>query len=222
MTQTTETTQPSRVERRKQRTRASLVQAAQRIFADQGVADASIQEITEAADVGFGSFYNHFASKTELFEVAIAETFERHAAWLASLLADEPDPAAVFTTSMRLTGRLIHTSPSMARIIMHSMGDLLTAGKGHAPHARMDIQAAVEAGRFRVDDPQAALACAAGGLVAALHLMAADPEAAVGDLTDAITFNVLMMFRMDEAEARRLIQLPLPVEEPPVLFEALD
>jgi AcrR family transcriptional regulator len=28
---------------------------------------ASIQEITEVADIGFGSFYNHFASKEELF-----------------------------------------------------------------------------------------------------------------------------------------------------------
>jgi AcrR family transcriptional regulator len=30
----------------------------------------SIQEITEAADIGFGSFYNHFESKEQLFRTA--------------------------------------------------------------------------------------------------------------------------------------------------------
>jgi AcrR family transcriptional regulator len=84
----------SRVERRKQQTRAALIAAAQRIYAERGSTDASIQQITDAADVGFGSFYNHFASKTELFDTAIAATLEEHAAWLERLLRDESDPAA--------------------------------------------------------------------------------------------------------------------------------
>jgi len=29
---------------------------------------ASIQEITDTADIGFGSFYNHFESKDQLFQ----------------------------------------------------------------------------------------------------------------------------------------------------------
>jgi AcrR family transcriptional regulator len=200
----------SRVERRKQRTRAALVEAAQVIFAERGVADASIQEVTDAADVGFGSFYNYFSSKAELFDVAVAETFEANAARLEELFADEEDPAVVFASSMRLVGRLIETAPRMARIMMHSPGALLTSRKGHAPHALRDIQRAVDSGRFRVDDPMVALACAGGGLIAAMHIADEDRSVVVDDLIDGLVLNVLLMFRVDEAEARRLVSLPLP------------
>lgn len=35
------------------------------VMAAEGADAATINDITEAADVGFGSFYNHFASKEE-------------------------------------------------------------------------------------------------------------------------------------------------------------
>ena len=51
----------NRLERRKQRTRAALIQAAQALIAE-GRLNVPILEITQAADVGMGSFYNHFDS----------------------------------------------------------------------------------------------------------------------------------------------------------------
>lgn len=205
-----EVVQVSRLERRKQRTRAAMIEAAQAIFADRGYADASIQEVTAAADVGLGTFYNHFATKAELFDAAVTEALEEHAEMMAQALADEPDPAQVFAASMRLTGRLIDTQPRMGRIIMHSLGAVLTSEKGHAPHALRDIEAAVAAGRFRVEDPRTALACAAGCLVALMHLISQDPDLPVDELTDSVVRNVLLMFGVDDAEARRLISQPLP------------
>ncbi|WP_222110077.1 TetR/AcrR family transcriptional regulator [Streptomyces cupreus] len=70
-----EKTAPRRVDRRKARTRSALVCAAQRLLAE-GRTDVPIQEITEFADIGVGSFYNHFDSKDELFRVAVEETLE--------------------------------------------------------------------------------------------------------------------------------------------------
>ena len=203
----------SRAERRKQQTRAALIEAAQTIFAERGMADASVRQVTDAADVGFGSFYNHFTSKAELFDVAVTEVFEAIAQHLDRLLADEDDPAVVFTTSMRLIGRLMNTQPRMARVMMHSLGTLLTSPKGFAPHAMRDIEAAAAAGRFKIDDPQVALACAAGGLVAIMQLAVNDPDVSIADLTDAMVLNVLLMFRVDEEEARRLTSLPLPHDD---------
>src|SRR5262245_42665756 len=49
--------------RRKRETREKLLRAAFRLIAERGVDGVAINEITEAADVGFGSFYNHFESK---------------------------------------------------------------------------------------------------------------------------------------------------------------
>ncbi|MFI7149654.1 TetR/AcrR family transcriptional regulator [Nonomuraea sp. NPDC050022] len=85
--------QSSRGERRKLRTRRALIEAAQEIYAERGDFEVSIQQITDAADVGVGvgTFYNHFSSKAELLDAAIAEALETHAAWLERLLADVDD-----------------------------------------------------------------------------------------------------------------------------------
>ena len=65
-----------------------------------------VLEITQAADVGMGSFYNHFDSKEQLFEAAVAEVLDAHGALLDRLTATIEDPAETFATSFRLTGRL--------------------------------------------------------------------------------------------------------------------
>ena len=65
----------NRLERRKQRTRAALIKAAQAFIAA-GKLNVPVLEITQAADVGMGSFYNHFESKEELFDAAVAEVLD--------------------------------------------------------------------------------------------------------------------------------------------------
>src|SRR5258708_39986734 len=53
--------------RRKRETRARLLDAALKLMAERGMEGVAVNEITEAADVGFGSFYNHFESKESIF-----------------------------------------------------------------------------------------------------------------------------------------------------------
>jgi len=66
--------EPSRA--RRTLTRRALVQPALRLFAERG--RRRIQEITDAADVGQGTFYNHFTSKADLFDAAVEAVLERH------------------------------------------------------------------------------------------------------------------------------------------------
>ena len=200
----------SRVDRRKAQTRGALISAAQRFFAEQRATEVSIQEITDAADVGFGSFYNHFASKAELFEAAIAATFEAHGAWLDELLADETDPAVVFAASMRLTGRLQKTQPQIAQVMMNATGHLMAMKGGLVGRSQRDIRAAAAAGRFVVEDVEVAFACAAGALVGTMHLVAANPRSSVERKTDEMVRNVLRMFGMPDAEAAAIVKRPLP------------
>ncbi len=54
----------SRLDRRKARTRQALIDAAVRLIAEGRGDRASIAEITEEADIGFGSFYNHFDARS--------------------------------------------------------------------------------------------------------------------------------------------------------------
>ena len=147
----------SRQQQRKERTRAALVRAAQALLAA-GKTDVPIVEITQAADVGMGSFYNHFESKDQLFRVAVEDALDAHGALLEQLTEGLDDPAEVFACRFRLTGRLHRRQPQLSKVILHNALALAYCDCGLAPRARHDLDAAVQAGRFNVVDPELALA----------------------------------------------------------------
>src|SRR5580658_4449234 len=72
---------PRRVDRRRARTRAALLQAGRTLLASRDVEGLSVDEIVAAADVAKGSFYNHFADK-DVFAREIAAAV-RHQAEVA-------------------------------------------------------------------------------------------------------------------------------------------
>lgn len=59
------------------RTRAKLLVAAERVFAEFGYHDASIVKITEAAEVGQGTFYLYFQGKLQIFEELVEDLNRR-------------------------------------------------------------------------------------------------------------------------------------------------
>ena len=201
---------PGRLDRRKARTRAALVTSAREMLAREGGTDASIQEITERADVGLGSFYNHFASKAELFEAALADTLEEHGALLDEIAKGFDDPAEVFAMGLRLTLRLHRTHPQIAKIMQQRGFKYLLADNGLAPRAMRDLQAAADAGRLSIGDPQIALACTGGALLGASQLLAQSPEASAAGVADELAVNVLRMFGLPHDEAREVASRPLP------------
>ena len=120
---------PNRLERRKQRTRAALIKAAQRLIAE-GKVNVPVLEITQAADVGMGSFYNHFDSKEQLFEAAVADVLDAHGAMLDRLTESIDDPAETFAASFRLTGRLFRRRPQESEILLAHGPALLSSDRG--------------------------------------------------------------------------------------------
>ena len=62
-----------RAQRRASRTRKRLLDAALAMFSDKGVEATAIEDITERADVGKGTFYRHFGNK-EALVAALMET----------------------------------------------------------------------------------------------------------------------------------------------------
>jgi len=199
----------NRLERRKQRTRAALIKAAQMLIAEERL-NVPVLEITQAADVGMGSFYNHFDSKEQLFEAAVADVLDRHGAVLDHLTSGLEDPAAVFACSFRLSGRFFRERPQESRILLTNWGALLSSDKGLAPRALRDIKSAVAAGRFTVDDPDLALAVAGGALMGLGHLLQSQPQRDAGTTSDAATESVLRLFGMSADDAREVCAMPLP------------
>ena len=58
-----------RRERRAAETRLRLFRCALRLIAERGFPDVTVEDITEAADVGKGTFFNYFASKEHVLGV---------------------------------------------------------------------------------------------------------------------------------------------------------
>ena len=207
----TEAPNGNRVDRRKARTRGALIAGARELLATRDPADVSIQEITDTADVGFGSFYNHFETKNELFEAAIEEVLEEHGALFDAVTKEMDDPAEVFAASVRLTARLPKTHPQVAEI-MHRVGlRYLEAPDGLAPRALRDLTAARAAGRFQINDPTVALACTAGAVLGVVHLGTINSKpTAIDRASDELAVNLLRMFGLPSDEAREIATRKLP------------
>ncbi|WP_105967733.1 TetR/AcrR family transcriptional regulator [Streptomyces geranii] len=200
---------PNRSERRKARTRATLIDAATAFIAA-GRTNVPILEITQAADVGMGSFYNHFETKEQLYQAAIEHGLDAYGDLLDALTADLPDPAHVFAQSFRLTGRLHRRRPELSKILLNNGLALAAPDKGIASRALRDIEAAVRAERFSVRDPELALVIVAGAQLCLGQLLHDHPERDEAEATDQVTEDLLRMFGLSVSEAHRICRLPLP------------
>jgi len=58
---------PNRFDRRREKTRVDLLQAAERVISRKGYHQTRIADIASEADVGLGTFYLHFKTKNEIF-----------------------------------------------------------------------------------------------------------------------------------------------------------
>ena len=75
---------PNRFDRRREKTRVDLLQAAERVISRKGYHQTRIADIANEADVGLGTFYLHFKTKNEIF----IELIEHGAAELRKVLAE--------------------------------------------------------------------------------------------------------------------------------------
>ena len=200
---------PNRLDRRKARTRAALIRAAQSFLAA-GKPEVPILEITQAADVGLGSFYNHFDSKDELFRAAVDDALGLFAAVLDEHAEGLDDPAHVFAQGFRLTGRLHRAQPELSRVLLNSGPAVLGSDTGLVSRARRDIEAATRAGRFPARDPDLALAITAGAQLCLGQLLHEQPDRDDARDADQVAEDLLRMFGVPAGEAHEICQRPLP------------
>lgn len=201
---------PTRLDRRKARTRKALLDAAKALMVERGTTEVSIQEITDRADVGFGSFYNHFTTKAELFEAAVAEVLKEHGARLDDASAGIEDPAEVFAVGVRTTARLVDTHPVAAQVMVQAGLSYLTADQGLAPRAARDLKLGLEAGRFTISSPQLGRVITAGCLLAYLQVRLHRPGCLTEDTPEELAERILVMLGVNPATAHDVAHRPLP------------
>ncbi len=76
----------NRNQRRRQRTRETILTAAELVFRRKGIDGTTVNDITEQADVAYGSFYNHFKSIDEVVGALVATSLQRVAERTGSIL----------------------------------------------------------------------------------------------------------------------------------------
>lgn len=74
--------------------RQELLNAAEKLFCQQGYEATSVQDILGALHLSKGGFYHHFASKEELLRALCERRAERAAAFTADLLSEAKDSMA--------------------------------------------------------------------------------------------------------------------------------
>ena len=154
--------------RRKRRTRGKLMRSAMRLMAERGMEGVTINEITDDADVGFGSFYNHFASKDAIYEALIEEVFDafgRHMRQIAELI---DDPAVVMAASIRYTLNRAESDPVWGRFLVRTGFSNQLQAPGLGQHLLSDLKSGVAQSRFSFDDHLVALVVVGGSVLAAV------------------------------------------------------
>ncbi|MFF7135733.1 TetR/AcrR family transcriptional regulator [Streptomyces sp. NPDC008196] len=201
----------NRFERRRAETRGALVRAARQILAESGDTSASIQAIAERADVGFGSFYNHFDSKAELFETAVIDALEEFGQAFDQRLTGIDDPAELLAAGFRLSARMADSHPELMQVLRRRGLGHIHSDNGLSRRALRDLQVGIASGRFTATlDPVVALTALGGTLLSLVELRFARPEVDGDEAAVNLAEMVLRMLGLPADDAHEVARRPLP------------
>ena len=174
-------------------TRAKLIAAGRKAFAEQGYADASMDDFTAAAGLTRGALYHHFGDKAGLLAAVIAQIDEEISAKLAAISARAPTRWAAFVDEN--VGYLkLALDPEIQRIVLRD-GPAVLGDPSNWPGAlkcitmmTANLTALQEEGTVRAMDPKATAILITGASTYAAQWIgnAPDPEATSEDAIAAI------------------------------------
>ena len=136
---------------KKLRTRAALVDAAIKVVAEKGMEALKITDVTTAADVANGTFYNHFEDKDAILrEAAYAIVAEVSQKLDADMTGIDDGPTRVVTATAQFI-EIVVAAPDWAAVVL--------GGNEHVPqlrddadaYLRADLERGVAQGKFDVE-----------------------------------------------------------------------
>jgi AcrR family transcriptional regulator len=156
---------PDRRQRRSTETRERLFRAALRLFAEQGFAETTVEDITNAADVGKGTFFNYFPSKEHIL-IAFSDMQLSKLQATVDQMRARPEPMRSFFRAMTL--RMTEEpskAPDVVRALLQanlSSSSVRTVMRERSARAEelltQLVQIGQERGEFRRDVPALELA----------------------------------------------------------------
>lgn len=159
----------SRGARRKARTEAAILEAAEELFLERGFRETRIDDVAEAADVAVGSIYSHFGSKLRLY-LAIVDRALHDQERVFGEVHDQPTPpgerltalaAAYVEFAISSPGRfqLLHEAAHIARdpgdeAATPKIVELAERGAALVEDLTGLLEEGIAAGELRPVDPQ--------------------------------------------------------------------
>jgi AcrR family transcriptional regulator len=203
--------------RRKREARARLLEAALKLMAERGMEGVTISEMTDAADMGLGSFYNHFESKEAVHAALVKTVFEDFADSVDRLLATVPDPAAAISLGVRHTLLRALREPLWGQFLVRESYSPRTLKAGPGLRLLRDLQKGIASGRFKARDPMLAFLSAGGTILAAVAAacqgLPGMPDGALGlhqgDIPERTAAVLLGNLGLPWDEAVGIARLPL-------------
>lgn len=197
---------------KRERSRAQLIAAAIQVLAARGVAQATVQEVAEAAGMTTGTVYNHFETKDDL----VQQVGLRLANTLCRCISESQQPITEGAERMAIGNRrylwLAEQSPAWALLLVDvaSASPVLLADVRR--YALEDLRLGVRQKSFRIPSETAAMNLINGTVLAAMLSIAAG-EAPKGHAS-AVAAMVLRGLGMAFEDAAAIARRPLPPLRP--------
>ncbi|MEM6626423.1 MAG: TetR/AcrR family transcriptional regulator [Pseudomonadota bacterium] len=126
--------------------------AAKSVMAETRIEAVTIDDIIQRAEVGKGSFYNHFASKEDLFFATLDEIIVGMTDRTMLAIKGIEDPAEVLSASIRVHIFLATEDPEVGRFIINAPASLNLLQRYADPTLNHNIDSGLELGRFKLRD----------------------------------------------------------------------
>jgi AcrR family transcriptional regulator len=195
--------------RQKQKTRNALVKAALSVMARKGTEAATISDITEAADVGFGSFYNHFASKDEVLSVVTEQLLDSIGKFIDETIKDASDPLETLATALRLFIAILISKPEWAQFIIRISATPNYKQFGIFHRLFRDIEKVSEKSNSNIVDP-GTVNYAIGGAMLFMVVALLEGDLPSDNAPNRIAAAALRILGQNEGAIAKLIAKPLP------------
>jgi AcrR family transcriptional regulator len=196
------------------------MKATYEIIAERGFEGLVIQDITQRADVGYGSFYNHFASKDAIVSAAIDAAHLRTKHMYESLDGLTADRVAAFATDMRMWFHVSTADPLWGWFMIRTVLSAKDFRSGIADLLKRAIHAGLDDGSFNYSDAEMAHEVIAGLLLlGTLKLVSAEVSE---DYADKIVATALRTLGVAEKRIAMAMEMPLPELDLPPFLEPGD
>ncbi|MEM7218638.1 MAG: TetR/AcrR family transcriptional regulator [Pseudomonadota bacterium] len=202
--------------RKRERTRGLLLDSAIGVFADKGIEEASIQEITELAGLANGTFYNHFTDKDELALASAAAIVLEIARRLDAELDGEECGIERIVVSSWAFIELALSVPSWTRVVLSQYQRGPIGGAAALRYLQADIEQAVAEGDVTETVDAFLLEQIAAIMMAALQRLLSSDAPDASDPSDSsaterqallqrLTENILRLLGLTANQARRRV-----------------